>query len=374
MSETASEQIGEIANLFAIEGEFLGAEEVETGLINSTWIASFRNSRGKKARYILQRINEGVFGNPLEVMQNVECVTRHINWKVLRVKKDFGGHTLNLYPGRGGKSFVEGPGKGIWRCYNYIEGCRTYDVVETTRQAYQAGHAFGAFQDLVSDLKPDDIVEVIPDFHNTPCRYRNLLDAVEADSAGRVCEVQDELQRLEAMAGEMDRITNLVEKGELPVRITHNDTKINNVLFDVESDEAVCVIDLDTVMPGISLYDFGDLVRTATNPAEEDERDLSKVTMRMSIFEALVEGYLESAQGVLTELEISLLPFSGRLIAWELATRFLADYLNGDVYFRVKRDGQNLDRARTQLKLAEEISRSEEAMNSYVKKVVSGSK
>lgn len=369
MSEASPEQIEEIADLFAIEGEFLGAEEVETGLINSTWIASYRNSRGKVARYILQRINESVFGNPLEVMQNVECVTRHINWKVLRVKKDFGGHTLSLYPGRGGKSYVTGPGGGIWRCYNYIEGCRTYDVVESTRQAYQAGYAFGAFQDLVSDLEPSDILEVIPDFHNTPQRYRQLLDAVDADSAGRVHEVKDELDRLEAMAGEMDRIVKALEAGELPMRVTHNDTKINNVLFDIKTDEAVCVIDLDTVMPGISLYDFGDLIRTATNPAEEDERDLSKVTMRMSIFEALVEGYLESARGVLSDTEISLLPFSGKLIAWELSTRFLADYLNGDQYFRVKREGQNLDRARTQLKLAEEIGHAEDAMNAYVKKV-----
>lgn len=371
MTEAGSEQIGEIADLFAIEGEFLGAEEVETGLINSTWLASYRTSRGEEMRYILQRINESVFGDPLDVMRNVECVTRHINWKVLRVKKDFGGHTLNLYPGRGGKSYVVGPGGGIWRCYNFIEGCRTYDVVENTRQAYQAGYAFGAFQDLVSDLEPTDIFEVIPDFHNTPRRYDNLLEAVAADKMGRVSEVAVELERIEALSGEMDRIVKLTEEGKLPIRVTHNDTKINNVLFDIESDAAVCVIDLDTVMPGISLYDFGDLIRTSTNPTAEDERDLSKVQMRMSIFEALVEGYLEATREVLSDLEISLLPFSGKLIAWELSTRFLADYLNGDQYFRVKREGQNLDRARTQLKLAEQISDAEEAMNAYVKKVAS---
>ncbi|MGJ8723647.1 MAG: phosphotransferase enzyme family protein [Roseibacillus sp.] len=370
MSDLGSEQIGAIADLFAIEGAFVGAEEVETGLINSTWVASYDLGRSKPSRYILQRINESVFGDPLEVMRNVETVTRHINEKVLRVKKDSNGQTLSLYPGRGGQSFVEGPGGGIWRCYNFIEGCRTYDVVENTRQAYQGGHAFGSFQNLVSDLSAEDIVEVIPDFHNTPQRYCQLLDAVEKNAAGRVNEVADELRRIQGFEGEMSRITELQEKGALPARVTHNDTKINNVLFDIATDEAVCVIDLDTVMPGLSLYDFGDLVRTSVNPAEEDERDLSLVEMRMPIFEALVEGYLEAAGGVLTELEVELLPFSGKLLAVEVAMRFLADYLNGDQYFRVKREGQNLDRARTQLKLAEEIGKAEEAMGMYVKKVM----
>lgn len=369
MSELDEEQIGAIADLFAIEGTFLGAEEVETGLINSTWNASFDAGRVMPARYILQRINGSVFGEPLEVMRNVEAVTRHINQKVLRVRKDSDGQTLNLYPGRGGQSFVKGPGGGIWRCYNFIEGCRTYDVVENTRQAYQAGHAFGAFQNLVSDLPAEDLVEVIPDFHNTPQRYQQLQDAVAKDVAGRVSEVADELLAIEAFVGEMSRVTDLQEKGALPVRVTHNDTKINNVLFDIASDEAVCVIDLDTVMPGLSLYDFGDLVRTSVNPGEEDERDLSKVVMRMPIFEALVEGYLDAAGGVLTELEIQLLPFSGRLLAMEVAMRFLADHLNGDQYFRVKRENQNLDRTRAQLKLADEIGKSEEAMGDFVKKV-----
>ena len=314
VSDLESEQIGVIADLFAIEGSFVGAEEVETGLINSTWLASFDSGRAQPSRYILQRINESVFGDPREVMANVETVTRHINEKVLRVRKDSDGQTLNLYPGRGGQSFVEGPGGGIWRCYNFIEGCRTYDVVENTRQAYQAGHAFGAFQNLVSDLSAEDIVEVIPEFHNTPQRYRQLLEAVEEDKAGRVNEVAGELARIEKFAGEMARITALHEQGQLPVRVTHNDTKINNVLFDIASDEAVCVIDLDTVMPGLSLYDFGDLVRTSVNPAEEDERDLAKVEMRMSIFEALVEGYLEAAGGVLTDLGSRVVAVLGEVV------------------------------------------------------------
>jgi Ser/Thr protein kinase RdoA (MazF antagonist) len=353
-----SEDVGRIASLFAIAGDFEGAEEVTTGLINATWIATFREDLACR-RYLLQRINEEVFGNAEDVMANVERVTRHINEKVMRDKKDAAGQTLSLYPSREGHPFVRGPGGGIWRCYNFIEGCRTYDVVENERQAYQAGHAFGAFQNLVSDLPTSDLREVIPNFHHTPHRYQQLQQTVREDVAGRVAEVGEELDRIEAMAPEMDRIVDLAGTREVPWRVTHNDTKINNVLFDQASDEAVCVIDLDTVMPGLSLYDFGDLVRTATNPAAEDERDLGKVEMRLPIFRALVEGYLDAAEEFLTEREIELLPFSGKLIALELAMRFLADDLAGDRYFRTSYERQNRDRARTQLLLAERIGESE---------------
>jgi Ser/Thr protein kinase RdoA (MazF antagonist) len=211
---------------------------------------------------------------------------------VLRVKKDLGGQTLNLYPDKTGRFYVRGEGGGIWRCYNYLEGCRSYDVVENTRQAYEAGHAFGAFQDLVSDLPPEEIVETIPDFHHTPKRFARLMDAVGRDEVGRAAGIGAELEFVRSREGDLGRLQEMRDAGELPVRITHNDTKINNVMFDEETDEAVCVIDLDTVMPGLSLYDFGDLVRTATNPAAEDERDLSKVAMRLGVFEALAEGYL----------------------------------------------------------------------------------
>ncbi len=366
------EDIKNIAKLFAIEGEFSGVEEIETGLINSTYAVTFTKESKEQTRYIIQRINESVFGDPHVVMKNVAKVTRHINERVLRIKKDFGGHTLSLYPDREGKPYVEGPGGGVWRCYNYIEGCRTYDVVENTHQAYEAARAFGAFQHLVSGLDPSEIKEVLPDFHNTPQRLEHLRNTVGEDRVGRVSQVSKELAEIEAMSSDVSRIQDLLVSGKLPLRVTHNDTKINNVLFDIESDDAICVIDLDTVMPGVALYDFGDLVRTATNPAEEDERDLSLVKMRMSIFEALVSGYLETAHGVLVEDELELLPFSGRLISLELGMRFLTDFLNGDQYFKVKREGQNLDRARTQIRLAQEIQRQEKEMLSFVHKIAKG--
>lgn len=358
-----------ISDQFAIEGEYVRGEEVESGHINSTFLATYELPDGEQRRYILQRINEKVFKDPLAVMRNVECVTSHINWKVLRKKRDMGGQTLSLYPHKTGRFYVDGGGGGIWRCYNYFEGCQTYDVVENTRQAYEAGHAFGAFQDLVSDLPAEEIVETIPDFHHTRKRYEALMQAADEDRCGRLGAVQDEMDFVRRSEPLVDRLLDLRARGDLPLRITHNDTKINNVLFDVETDAAVCVIDLDTVMPGLSLYDFGDMVRTATNPAAEDERDLSKVHVRPGIFQALAEGYLAAAGGVLNGAEIEHLAFSGGLISLELGMRFLTDHLEGDLYFRVHRDGQNLDRARTQLKLAAEIAQQEADMRKFIRMV-----
>lgn len=364
--------IAEIADQFAIEGEFVEGEEIQSGHINATYRASFESADGSIHRYILQRINEKVFKDPMAVMRNVECVTRHINWKVLRVKKDLGGQTLNLYPGRGGKFWVAGPNGGVWRCYNNIEGCHTYDVVENTRQAYQAARAFGSFQDLISDLPPEEIEETIPFFHDTRKRFNRLMAVAEEDARGRAGSVSTELDFIRNRESDLDIILNGIADGSIPQRITHNDTKINNVMIDGETDEAVCVIDLDTVMPGSVLYDFGDMVRSAVSPASEDERDLSKVALRLPMFEALVEGYLDSAKDFLNELEISLLVFSSKLITLEVGIRFLTDHLEGDVYFKTQRPDHNLDRCRTQLALVERIEEQQPAMESFVKKVWRG--
>jgi hypothetical protein len=366
------ESIAYISNQFAIEGDFLHGEEIESGHINSTYRASFETANGAIHRYILQRINEKVFKDPLAVMRNVECVTRHINWKVLRVKKDLGGQTLNLYPGRGGKSWVIGPNGGVWRCYNSIEGCVTYDIVENTRQAYQAARAFGSFQDLVSDLPASEIEETIPDFHHTRKRFERLMRVADADPHARAGTVAEELDFVCRREADVNVVLDLLANHHIPCRITHNDTKINNVMIDADSDEAVCVIDLDTVMPGASLYDFGDLVRTATSPAAEDERDLSKVVMQMPMFEALVDGFLDAANDSLNDAEAEHLAFSGKLITLETGIRFLTDFLEGDSYFKVHRDGHNLDRCRTQFKLVAEIERQQGAMQKFVGKVRKG--
>ena len=364
-------RIARIGDMFAVSGDFLYGEELRNGHINTTYRACYRSEDGQEDRYILQRINDYVFKDPAQVMRNVEKVTRHITWKLLRRRRDAAGQTLNLFPARGGRNYIVLPEEGgMWRCYNNIEGTHTYDVVENTRQAYQAGYAFGSFQDLICDMNPEDIKESIPDFHNTPKRYADLLKSVEADVMGRVANCQAELELLKSWENRYARITDMLASGELPTRITHNDTKINNVMLDEETDDAVCVIDLDTVMPGSVLYDFGDMVRTATCMAREDEEDLSKVRMEMPFFESLAEGYLDAAHGFLTQKEVEFMPFSGWLITTEIGIRFLTDYLEGDKYFRTEKPEHNLIRARNQLKLAQSIDSQLISMGKYVRRLM----
>ena len=366
-----AERIARIGDQFAVSGDFLYGEELRNGHINTTYRACYRSEDGQEDRYILQRINDYVFKDPAQVMRNVEKVTRHITWKLLRRRRDAAGQTLNLFPARGGRNYIVLPEEGgMWRCYNNIEGTHTYDVVENTRQAYQAGYAFGSFQDLICDMNPEDIKESIPDFHNTPKRYADLLKSVEADVMGRVANCQAELELLKSWESRYSRITDMLASGEIPTRITHNDTKINNVMLDEETDDAVCVIDLDTVMPGSVLYDFGDMVRTATCMAEEDEEDLSKVRMEMPFFESLAEGYLDAAHGFLTMKEVEFMPFSGWLITTEIGIRFLTDYLDGDKYFRTSKPEHNLIRARNQFKLAQSIDSQLISMGKYVRRLM----
>ncbi len=366
-----AERIARIGDHFAVSGEFLYGEELRNGHINTTYRACYRSEDGQEDRYILQRINDYVFKDPAQVMRNVEKVTRHITWKLLRRRKNAAGQTLNLFPARGGRNYIVLPEEGgMWRCYNNIEGTHTYDVVENIRQAYQAGYAFGSFQDLICDMNPEDIRESIPDFHNTPKRYADLLKSVEADVKGRVANCLPELELLKSWENRYSRITDMLASGELPTRITHNDTKINNVMLDEETDDAVCVIDLDTVMPGTVLYDFGDMVRTATCMAKEDEEDLSKVHMEMPFFESLAEGYLDAAHGFLTQKELEFMPFSGWLITAEIGIRFLTDYLDGDLYFRTSKPDHNLIRARNQFKLAQSIDSQVISMGKYVRRLM----
>lgn len=354
-----------ISHEFAIAGEFVEGVEIDTGHINSTYLAVYETDDGKRSRYILQRINEFVFEDPLQVIRNVEAVTRHINWKVLRVKKDASGQTLSIFPARGGRSFAYGENGGVWRCYNYIENCKTYDVVENSRQAYQAARAFGSFQDLVSDLPVEEVAETIPDFHHTPKRYKRLMEVIKADPVGRLEGTKAEVDFITQREGLCNELVSMAEAGKLPIRVTHNDTKLNNVMMDAESDEAVCVIDLDTVMPGLSLYDFGDLVRTATSPVEEDEKDLSKVEMRMKMFQALAEGYLDGCE-CLNPTEIENLVTGAKVMTLEVGMRFLTDYLEGDTYFKTEYSEHNLVRCRAQLRLLECIEEKEEEMNKFI--------
>ena len=351
----------EIGLHFELEGRFISAESFGNGHINDTYKALYRSGSSER-RYIHQRINHKIFRDPAGLMENVDRVLTHLRAK-LRGARDAHRRTLSLVRAKSGAPFHKDEAGHYWRTYHFIEGARTFEVVENPRQALEAAKAFGRFQKLLADLPAPRLRDTIPDFHNTPKRFAAFVRAAEKDAGGRSKGAKKEVD----FALKREPMTRVIEdlrkKGEIPERITHNDTKFNNVVIDDATGEALCVLDLDTVMPGLALHDFGDMVRTTTSASAEDERDLSKVEMQMPMFEALVQGYLGSAGDFLTEAEKRHLAFAGKLITFETGLRFLADHLEGDVYFKVHREGHNLDRARTQFKLVESIERQEAAMN-----------
>lgn len=355
--------IADVVREFEIGGEFAGAAPYGSGHINDTYCAVF-DQAAMPVRYIVQRINSTIFKNPSAMMENIQRVTAHLAAQVAG-ESDCERHVLTLIPARNGQAWhVDADGE-YWRVYRFIERARTYDAVESTDQAFQAARAFGRFQRLLGGLPAPRLHDTIPDFHHTPKRFFALQQAVALDVAGRAIHAKPEIEF--ALAHES--IAGVLLNAGLPERVTHNDTKFNNVMLDDATGEGICVIDLDTVMPGLALYDFGDMVRTATSPAKEDELDLSRVTMQFPMFEALVRGYLGSAGSLLTRAEKDHLVFSGKVIAFEQGIRFLADYLAGDIYYKVHRDGHNLDRCRTQFKLLESIERQEERMDRLVRSI-----
>jgi Ser/Thr protein kinase RdoA (MazF antagonist) len=359
------EELRVTAREFQIDGDFAGGIPYGNGHINDTYCVTFHH-RDVPVRVILQRINHNIFKNPVALMENIQRVTSHLAARV-QGETDCGRRVLTLIPARDGRACHVDAGGNYWRMYRFIEGSHTYEAVQSEGQAYQAAKAFGRFQKLLVDLPAPRLHDTIPDFHHTPKRFIALQQAIAADGVGRAASARAEIEF--ALAHEP--ITGILLNANLPERVTHNDTKLNNVMIDDVTGEGICVIDLDTVMPGLTLYDFGDMVRTTTSPAKEDERDLSKVVMQMTMFEALVRGYLSSAGGFLTKPEKSYLASAGKLITFEIGMRFLTDYLLGDKYFRVAREGHNLDRCRTQFKLVESIEEKEERMNRLVESIES---
>jgi aminoglycoside phosphotransferase (APT) family kinase protein len=356
-----------VARNFQIFADFQSAEPYGSGHINDTYAATYSQG-GTPMRYIHQRINTNIFKNAAGLMNNIERVTRHLAGK-LAGQPDATRRTLTLVPASDGRTYYVDPQGGFWRTYVFIEKARSYDAVESPQQALAAAKAFGRFQCLLADLPAPRLLDTIPDFHNTPKRFAALEAAIAADVANRAALARQEIEFALHRKPIASRLVDLQAAGVLPERTTHNDTKFNNVMLDDTSQEGICVIDLDTVMPGLALYDFGDMVRTTTSPAMEDEQDLSKVCMQFPMFEALVRGYLASAGEVLQKAEKEQLAFSGKLITFEIGIRFLADYLAGDVYFKVHREGHNLDRCRTQFKLVESIEAQEEAMQRLVESI-----
>ncbi|OCA02439.1 mucin desulfatase [Akkermansia glycaniphila] len=352
--------------MFDLRADFVHGYSYGSGHINDTYCV-WVDQAGLRVRYILQRLAQNVFKQPIPLMNNVKRVTDHALARLLEEGcPEAHRRTLTLIPGKDGKPYVQDAEGNVWRVYPFIERARTYDTIETTKQCIEAARAFGNFQKLTADLPGEPLFETIPDFHNTTSRMNALKAAIKADPLGRVKEVQKEIDWYLSRDEDCHIVVNYLASGELPLRCTHNDTKLNNVMLDDVTGEGICVIDLDTTMPGSAIYDFGDMVRTATSPAAEDEKDTSLVTCRMFMFEALVEGYLDTAKSFLTPLEKSLLPFSGKLLTMECGIRFLTDYLSGDVYFKIKRPEHNLDRCRTQMALVVSIEKQMDAMQRLV--------
>lgn len=363
------QHLQDISKQFQIYGEIQHAETFKIGHINETYSATY-DQGGTRVRYIHQKINSHVFQNPPAVMKNLMRVTTHLRRKLeSQDASDITRRSLIVIPTRNGQSFYRNGENEFWRTFVFIENVQTFESVQSAEQAFQAGRAFGEFQSLLVDLPGGRLIETIPNFHNTRKRFTALQQAIQKDHYNRAKEAKSEIDLALGHENLVDVILDGMARGRIPERITHNDTKFNNVMLDTKTGEAMCVVDLDTVMPGCALYDFGDMVRTTTSPTLEDEKDLSKVNMQMRIFKKLAEGYFSNAGSFLTQAEKNLMAFSGKLITFEIGIRFLTDFLSGDTYFRIHRPGHNLDRCRTQFKLVESIESQEKAMQKFVDKL-----
>ncbi|MGL5150839.1 MAG: phosphotransferase enzyme family protein [Clostridium sp.] len=363
----------EIVSNFEFEGKLLTSENHFCGLINDTYFVDFDKEDGQVNRYVLQKINTDVFTNAERLMDNISKVTSHISNKVKESGGDHLRESLNLVKTLDGKSYYKTHNGEYWRSFLFIDGAKTYMMVQKPEDFYTCGKAVGKFQKYLSDFEVSEMYETIPDFHNTAKRYEAFKEAVEKDVCGRVAMVSAEIDYIMTRAEDTKKVVDLIASGDIPLRVTHNDTKYNNIMIDDVTGEGICVIDLDTVMPGSVLYDFGDAIRSGATTAEEDEADLSKVNFDINLFEQFTKGFLESvggAKGDLTAKEIELLPFSCKLITLELAMRFLMDHISGDTYFRIARENHNLDRARNQLKLVSDMEEAMEEMKTIVNRYV----
>lgn len=367
LEETMIETVKNIISNFNISGEIIEVKNIVTGHINTTFRVTI-NECGVRKKYTLQTINKYVFKNPAAVMENILAVTEFLKEKIKSEGGDPDRECLTVIKASGGLPYYEDEDGQFWRLYIFVDNSYTVDTVETPAQLKSAGEGFGKFQAMLSDFPMDRLIETIPAFHDTSLRFDQLMDAVKADPLGRVAGVRDEIDFFVKRHDEMCSLVKMTQDGILPLRVVHNDTKFNNILIDEGSGEALCVIDLDTVMPGLSVLDFGDAIRFAANSATEDETDLSRVYLDMTLYEAFADGFLTKIGKSLTKYEIENMPLGAKVITMELASRFLADYILGDKYFKIHREGQNLDRARCQIKLALSMEENMNKMSEIIKK------
>lgn len=356
-----------IALKFGISGELTNFSKFGNGNINGTYILEF-NQDGKAEKYILQRINTEVFKNPFELMHNLVSVTNHIKQYYSAKGIDSSRRTLDYLPCDDGKYCFLDESERCWRIYKFIDDVYTCETVNSTDVFCEAGRAFGEFQNILSSFDVSVLFDPIPDFHNTAKRFEAFKQAMQNDCAGRLSSVKNEVDFVLARESDTHILTDLIAANKIPLRVTHNDTKLNNILFDKTTNEGICIIDLDTVMTGLSLYDFGDSIRSGANKTAEDDPNTDNVGIDLSLYEAFVSGFLSSAGKALTEIEKEYLPFSAKLLTFECGMRFLTDYLNGDTYFRIAYPEHNLDRCRNQFKLVEDIENNMEAMKKITAK------
>ena len=342
-----------ILKQFQVEGDIASIEPYGSGHINHTYLAQMADDK----KYILQGINTTIFKDTDQLMENILNVTSYLREEIVRTGGDPARETLTVVMTNDGKSYYTDEEGNKWRVYDFIEGAQTFDAVESKEDFYQSAVAFGNFQAKLANFPADTLHETIPNFHNTAKRYRDLEKAIEEDVKGRVAEVGPEIAFVRERSKELSELHDMLAKGDLPLRVTHNDTKLNNIMIDSDTHKAICVIDLDTVMPGLSAHDFGDAIRFGANTAAEDEPDVSKVSLSLELFEIYVKGFLEGCGGRLTENEVKVLPMGAKMMTLECGMRFLADYLEGDVYFKISREKHNLERCRTQFALVADMEK-----------------
>jgi len=360
----------QIVPAFPLEGRLTSAVPHGSGHINETYAGTFAGAAGTR-RYIFQKVNHRIFKDVPALMENVRRVTAHV---AARVRADAGEaaarRVLTLVTARDGRPYTQDAAGGFWRVYDFIEGAHTVDRVTDEAQAAAVAEAFGGFQAQLADLPGGRLHETIPNFHHTRSRFEALRRAIAADAAGRAASVRAEIDFALAREADADRLLGLLAKGEITERVTHNDTKINNVMLDDATGGTVAVIDLDTIMPGLPLYDFGEMVRTSASSTLEDDPEPANMHVRLPLFRALVQGYLRSAVGgVLNATERAHLGFSGKLMTYENGIRFLTDYLQGDIYYKIRHPRHNLDRCRTQFALVRSIEQSASEMTAIVAEV-----
>lgn len=357
--------IRDILPHFRFEGRFDAARELTSGHINATWLLDYREG-GRLYQYTLQRINTYVFRHPDEVMRNITRVTEHLKRGIEREQGDAERRVLTVIRTRDGEALHADARGGFWRAYTYISGAFVPEKAATAAQMEQAGRAFGQFQRHLADFPAGELFYTIPDFHNTPLRFDAFLRAVQENAAGRADEARDEIRQVTRRRAMMGEIVRLTARGALPLRVTHNDAKASNVLLDEITGEALCVIDLDTVMPGSALYDYGDGLRSGASTAREDEEDPGRVLLDMDKARAFTRGFVRETAGFLTREELLRLPLGALVITCEQAMRFLTDYLQGDPYYKIDSPRHNLVRTRAQLALLMDMERREKELSEAV--------